>query len=204
MHATNGNWGFRLMVLGLPVSFLLDMPVAEVPPDLRLAAGVGGVFVALGLLGNVWALWLEVSGGRGAAWRVALIFLAAKALAELGLSLPSVALWAERMGLRILYLHILLLGFVTLGLMAAVRDSWGPEVAYGRRWMTVAVLLLLATLIPLTRLWPLVWTGRWVLVAAAWAFLAPVVVGMAMWVTAWERMRELQHRLHDPAEQRGA
>ena len=188
-------WGVRLMVLGLPVTFLLDIPVAEVPPDLRVVAGVGGVLVALGLLGNVWALWPRVAERRGRAWRVPLVFLAVKALAELGLSLPSVALWAERTELRIFYLHILLLGFVTLGLLAAAQDVWGSEFVRARRWMTVAVLLLLATLIPLTRLWPAAWAGRGALLAAAWASLGPPVVGIAMGMAAGERARELQHRL---------
>jgi hypothetical protein len=185
----------RLVVLGLPVTFLLDMPVAEVPPELRLVAGVGGLLVALGLWGNVWALWSGVAEGRGAVWRAPLIFLAMKALAELGLSLPSVALWAERMGLRILYLHILLLGFVTLGLLAAAQDVWGAELVRGKRWMTVAVLLLLVTLIPLTRLWPATWAGRWAPLAAAWASLAPVVAGTAIGVSAWGRARESWHRV---------
>ena len=39
-------------------------------------------------------------------------------------------------GLRIPYLHWLLLGFITLGLVSAAQEKWGEEAIPGRRWMT--------------------------------------------------------------------
>ena len=84
------------------------------------------------------------------------------------------------MGLRILYLHLMLLGFVTLGLIAAAKTlwptmpSWSPGALYG------AVAVVLLALIPLTTLWPPAWHGSWTFQVAAWTSLLPVLVGVGL------------------------
>ncbi|HBY94193.1 MAG TPA: hypothetical protein DEP84_09560 [Chloroflexi bacterium] len=152
LSSSSGRWAMRLVIFGLPVTFLLGVPVSLVPTAVRLVAGLGGILVALGLLGGIWVLWPAVSRRPGTTWRVPLVFLGIKALAEFGIAVPSVALWAEQVGLRISYLHWLLLGFVTLGVLAAAKDAWGPATVRGSGWMTAGVILLIATLLPLTAL----------------------------------------------------
>jgi hypothetical protein len=174
------QWGEGLLIMGLPVIFLLNVPADMIPPGVRLLAGIGGLLVSAGLLANVWALWPAARQSDLATWRVPLIFLGVKAIALLVMSVPAGALWAEAMALKVSYLHWLLLGFVTLGLVAAVADAWGPEAVTGWRWLTAAVLLLFLSLIPLTRLWPLEWSGRWAVHFAAWVALGPVVAAAAM------------------------
>ncbi len=176
--ARRAQW---LIVIGMPVTFLLGVSVDLVPMLLRLVAGLGGILVAIGLLMTVAVLWSPLRG-----WRIPLAFLAFKALAELGLSVPPIAAWGEQAGLRILYLHILLLGFVSLGLLAAARDTWGPALVRGSSWMIAAVLLLIATLLPLTNLMPSQWSGRWVLEAAAAAALLPPLAAIGI---LWKSQR---------------
>jgi hypothetical protein len=162
-----------LLIAGLPVVFLLYLPVGLTPPALRWIGSAGGLLVIAGTLGNVVALW----SAAGPAWRAPLAFLALKTAAQLGLIFPAVAAWAEATRLRVPYLHWLLLGFVTLGLFAAAGRLWGVA---GRRWMTVAVVLLVLTLMPLTGVWPPALGGLWALHAAAWAALGPVVVAVGV------------------------
>lgn len=198
-----GRWGPRLIVCGLPLTFLLGIWSSLVPSALRLVAGAGGILVAFGLFGSLRALWPPARSGRGEAWRLPLIFLAIKAVALLGISLPLVARWGERVGLRVPYLHWMLLGFVTLGLVAAARDVWGEDAVRGWRGMQTAVVLLLATLFPLTALWPATLAGRWVLVVAAWAALGPVVVGVGMAIHLW-RVNRARARIESAARPRAA
>jgi hypothetical protein len=172
------SFGRRLLLLGLPVTFLLGLPVWQVPPPLRLVAGLGGVLVGVGLLVVIWALWPRLAG-PGAAWRLPLGFLGLKALAVIGLALPAAAQWGSQLGLRVPYLHWLLLGFVSLGLLAAARESWG-DVAPGARWMIAATLLVQLSLLPLTGLWPPALAGRWAAVLAAALAWGPVVAGIGM------------------------
>ncbi|MBK8987647.1 MAG: hypothetical protein IPM39_16475 [Chloroflexi bacterium] len=168
-----------LLIMGLPVLFLLGIPVNLLPPAARLIGSVGGLLVGSGLVVSVVILWRLA----GSEWRVALVFLGMKATATLAVTVPAIALWSERANLRISYLHWLLLGFVTLGLVAAARAVWGRDYVRGWRGLTAVVILLILTLIPLTNLWPAAWHGRWVRELAAWAALGPVLVasGMVGW-----------------------
>ncbi len=160
-----------LFWLGVPLAFLLGMPLDLVPPTLRTLAGVGGALLAFGLFGQLWVL-------RDAReWRLPLILLAIDSVATLGLAFTPVARWGESMGLRILYLHVLLLGFVSMSLWRAAEYVWGGWLVRGRRWFDVSVVVLLLALIPLTRVWPSMWQGRWAWELVAWLSWGPVLVG---------------------------
>lgn len=165
--------GGDLLVIGLPVVFLLFVPQHLLPPGMRWVGSIGGLLVIAGLAANLIALWPNANS----AWRAPLVFLAIKTAVMVALLLPGAAQWAETARLRVPYLHLLLLGFTTLSLFAGAEGLWGVR---GRRAMTIAVTLLIVTLLPLTGLWPPALGGLWALRAAAWAALGPVVV--AVWV----------------------
>jgi hypothetical protein len=175
-HQHVDSWAEGLLVMGLPVIFLLSMPGGLVPPTVRVVAGVGGVMVAAGLWLYLWLLWPRL----GTAWRAPLLFMGLTGVTLVSISLPGMADWAAAMGLRVSYLHWLLLGFVSLGLLAAAADLWGEWAVYGRFAFTLAALVLILSLIPLTRFWPVAWSGRWVLILAAWVSLGPILVALGM------------------------
>ena len=174
--------------MGLPVLFLLTMPVTSLPPFVRLIASLGGLMVGLGLWASVIVLWRH--GDRS--WRLPLAFLALKATTALAVTIPSLAIWAERSLLRVSYLHWLLLGFVTLGVAAAAQAAWGKFLVPGRRWLGLAVILLILSLIPLTALWPAAWHGLWTRQLAAAAALGPLLVALVMWGQGFRRYRKMQ------------
>jgi len=173
------RWGEQLIVIGLPVIFLLAMPVNLVPGGLRIIAGIGGLLVGVGLLLIIVALWPTVKDGPQG-WRLPLSFLTIKAVIGLAMILPVTARWAQQNNLRIFYLHTLLLGFLTLGLMVAAREIWGRAAVPGQRWLVGAVIVLLLSLLPLTGIWPALWSGRWALQVAALVSLGPVLAVTAM------------------------
>jgi hypothetical protein len=173
------RWGEQLIVIGLPVLFLLAMPINLVPGGLRVIAGIGGLLVGAGLLLTIVALWPSVSAGFNG-WRTPLALLALKAVIGLGMILPATARWAQQNSLRIFYLHALLLGFITLGLVVAARDVWGRAAVPGQRWLVAAILILLLSLLPMTGIWPAAWGGVWALQVAALVSLGPVLVVAVM------------------------
>jgi hypothetical protein len=173
------GWGEQLIVIGLPVLFLLAMPINLVPGGLRAIAGIGGLMVGAGLLLTIGALWSSVPGGL-TGWRAPLALLALKAIIGLGMVLPVTARWAQQNSLRIFYLHSLLLGFITLGLVVAAREIWGRAAVPGQRWLVVAILILLLSLLPMTDIWPAAWSGVWALQVAALVTLGPVLVVAGM------------------------
>lgn len=183
------HWGEQLIVIGLPVVFLLALPVGIVPGGLRIIASLGGLLLTAGVLLSISALWPAVPAGL-AGWRVPLALLTLKTLVGLGMLLPVTARWAQQNSLRILYLHLLLLGFITLVLFVAVRESWGRQAVPGQHWLVLAILALLLSLVPLTGLWPTAWQGLWALQLAAWVSIFPVLAVAGMLVTLL--LRELR------------
>lgn len=201
--ASRHPWASRsesLLIMGLPVVFLLGIPVNLLPPFVRLIGSLGGLMVGLGLWGQIVVLWRHAEPR----WRPALVFLGLEATAALAITVPAIAQWSERANLRISYLHWLLLGFVTLGLVAAAQATWGREFVRGRRWLITAVTLLILTLVPLSNVWPGAWHGRWTRELAAWAALGPVLVasGMVLWSLRRKRLSPQPTIPSLPAEQK--
>ena len=108
-----------VVAAGVPFVFALGMPSVHVPATFAVLARVGGVLVGGGLLVAAAALWPRVRR----LWRVALVLLAVKAAGQVGVALWPGGGWAGLPAFRILYLHLMLLGFVTLGLVAAARSA---------------------------------------------------------------------------------
>lgn len=167
------RWSWRLLVAGLPVTFLLSVPVDLLPMPVRLVGSAGALVAAAGLI--LFMSALGRSAWRTRLWRLPLGFLALKIVAQVGLAIPPVARWGLDAGLRIPYLHVLLLGVVTLGLLAAAGSTWGAATVPGRSWVGGGVVVLLASLLPLTGLWPAAWSGTWIFWGALGGALAPVL-----------------------------
>jgi len=173
---------------GVPFTFALALPTGFVPPLWKGLASVGGGLVGLGLLATVAVLWPRVrSVPHGWLWRVALALLALKAAGQVVVACATGVNWAALHGLRILYLHLMLLGFVTLGLFAAAETAFRLNAP--SRLMTIAVGVVLGTLIPLTSWWPGALGGMWTLYAAATAALALVVVATYALLPMWAGLR---------------
>jgi hypothetical protein len=128
--------------------------------------------VAVALWTQVVVLWQKVDR----IWRWPLAFLALKASANLFMTVPAVVAWAERAGLRVPYLHWLLLGFVTLGLAVAAQQIWQRDAVPHVGWLTAVMILLLLSLIPLTSVWPGQLSGLWTRHFAAWVSIGPLAV----------------------------
>jgi len=176
----------NLAVIGMPLIFVLGMPPHVVPSGLHWLGALGGLLVAAGLLGHMRVLWTLASRK----WRIPFFFLGLTALMLLITLIPSLARWAIIAGLRIPYLHWLLLGFVTLGLVSAAQERWGAAAIPGRRWMTFTVILLVISLMPLTTLWPSFLRGTWTRHFNAWASLGPALAGLAILVAVWRKNKK--------------
>lgn len=84
---------------------------------------------------------------------------------------------------RVLFLHAFLLGAVSFGLIAAVRHALGEGAFRFAGAFVIAVFLMVAALLPLTPWWPRPLAGPWMLQAAAYTSLGPVLVALASLLT---------------------
>ncbi len=186
----------NLVVIGMPVIFLLGMPLHVVPPVVRWIGALGALMVAAGLLGHMWVLAINsepyavsseqysVNSGlkteNWRRWRLPLFFLGLTAVTLAATGIPAVARWAVVSGVRLLHLHWMLLGFVTLGLVTGAQEKWGRQAVASWRWMAAAILILILSLIPLTSLWPAALRGEWTRYFAAVAALIPAIAAAIM------------------------
>jgi hypothetical protein len=171
--------GVELLTAGLVVRSLAALAAPTGAAWVVGAAGsVGAVLTGVGLLLAVWPLWRHWR--LLTSWTIPLAFMTLKGLVEVSLAWPAARAWVDAMALRVLLLHAYLLGAVTLGLVAAARRLLGPAAAFRPAALVVAVLLLLASLLPLTGVWPRGLAGTWSLPVAAWASLLPVAALLIM------------------------
>jgi hypothetical protein len=171
------RWGRRLLIAAVPFTFVLSIPPALVPPTLRgfgTAGGLGAAVGAIVVLAVLLRAWWRSNGSSF--WLPALVAFAIVACAWAAMSLPAVGAWGLDAGLRIPYLHVLLLGGATLGLWAAARSAWGAGATPGHALFVTAAVVLLVSLWPLTGIFPGAWRGSWVMDAVLAGAAAPVVL----------------------------
>jgi len=167
-----------LVACGLPTSFLMGLPSAYLSGPAELAGRLGGGLVGLGVLTMVVPLARRARQTNLAwLWGLPLLALGAKGLGQFAGALGP-GLWlSDHPDLRVLYLHLVLLGFVSTGLVAGARSVWrGPSVRSAAAFYG-AVAIVLASLLAL--IWP---GGRLALQAAAWAALLPVLGAVVLLV----------------------
>ena len=123
-------------------------------------------------------------------WRFAILALFIKAVAEGVVSIAPDANWAAMPHLRIIYLHVVLLGFVIVGLVAAAGSAWGESATRGHTAFVVSIAALLIFLLPYMPIWPLAWRGVWVLWVTAILALGPVAAAGRMLFASFPRRRE--------------
>ncbi|MBA2664064.1 MAG: hypothetical protein H0U74_17370 [Bradymonadaceae bacterium] len=176
-----------LMVAGLGTLFFLGMPSAMVEAGLRAAGHVGALLVGLGMLGHLKALWPRMRAQRSLLWTVVAAMLVLKTAAFFAAAMPPVLAWASSAGLRLIYLHLGFLGFGSIALVALARHVWGKRAFGGAEFFAGACLFLLATLVPLSGLWPVALGGRWTLWLAAIGAALPGLVVLGQMV-AWRKV----------------
>lgn len=172
-RAGPSSWAVWLVALGLPFTFILGLPGDQLSLPMALAGRVGGALVGVGLLAMTIELLRHLPDDRpGWLWSVPLLCLAGKAGGQLaGSIIPGLWLGAHH-GLRILYLHLMLLGFLSLTVVVAAQALWGRTFLSSIGVFHGAVVLVLASLIPLTSWVP---GGGAAYEVAAWVALGPVV-----------------------------
>jgi hypothetical protein len=99
-----------------------------------------------------------------------LLALGLKAGGQITVALVPVWWPGDHNGLRILYLHLVLLGFVSMGLVAGARGLWRGASKRGAALFYGAVGLVLASLVGLV-----VPGGEVAQQGAAWAALLPLL-----------------------------
>lgn len=174
--AKTGLW---LLSSGLVMRCLADALLTNGIAGTTFFVHAGNLLAGSGMLLILAPLAALLRRRQFGLWHVVWGLLALKGVFDLLFTVPALSALSDAAGLRVFYLHAFLLGAISIGLIAAARHVWG-ERAFSQPWLfTAAVLVMTASLLPISGAWPRAWTGRWTLVAAAWTSTLPVLAAAA-------------------------
>lgn len=168
-----------IVVLSVPLTFPYGISETLLTPVMLGTARIGGV-----ILGTVLCVigYSILNSGKAEKsifiWPLVLLLL--KAVMQLIASVIPSGFWLSDFTLHILYLHVLLLGAFTLAGIGYLHRSKN----LGRRsysGIVISIVIVLVSLLLLTRLWPLAWGGMWVYYVVAGAAVLPVITVAAEW-----------------------
>lgn len=179
-----------LIAIGAPLTFPYGISSSLISFDLSVAARMGGLLIAEGVLLFIYSAgisrWKELS-----IWKWPLLFLILKSILQVIASVSPVELWLSDHGIRILYLHVVLLGAYTTGICCYLSQIAEIQKSYFY-FIVISVSFLILTLIPLTHLWPDFLNGVWVYEALMAGALLPVIAISLFWLKLAQRV----HRDH--------
>lgn len=176
------NFFLSCIVIGAPLTFPYGISEYLLTPGLLTTARIGGGLVAIGLGGVVYALYSSAQSKPNKwIWIWSIIFLGIKAAIQLFVSVNPFFFGLSNYGLHILYLHVLLLGALTLTITGwlHVRIAVPDNYFYG---IAASVFIVLISLILPTALWPGEWSGSWIFSALAAAALLPALAVSGEWI----------------------
>lgn len=169
-----------LLWLGLPCAALLGFSGS---PGLELVIRAGAFLFVAGLAVYARELVREIRRRERYEWLPFLAYFLVHLTMQAGLLVPAVAEWGARLGLRVLYLHVMALGAVSSGLFAAARERWGQDAAVSPWSFGAAVLIHLAALVVLAIPQPAGAGADALRAFAAWSSLGPILPPLAHVVT---------------------
>lgn len=176
-----------LILFGAPLTFPYGISQSLLTQQLLLAAKIGGLLAAAGLLLNLWVLFHHSKQAIAWYWKGILLLLGLKALGQLVASVVPANFWLSEHGLRIFYLHLLLLGAFSLGLFTGLGSS--GKVKKALKSVFVSVVLVLTSLIWLTSLWPQAWFSAWQFYATTAIALLPSLAGLHYFMVLYQQQK---------------
>lgn len=169
-----------LITIGAPLTFPYGIAESMLTPQLLITARLGGCLIAAGVLMALYPL-LKSGKWKNAIWIWPLGLLLLKVLMQLGASVLPSEFWLADHPLRILYLHVLLLGALTLTCVGWMHEQVNAaKKVYISLAVSVGVVLL--TLVMMTRFWPASWSGMWIFYLITGATLLPVAALIVEWL----------------------
>lgn len=175
----SSGWLVGLIAIGAPLTFPFGITESLLSPMLLNVARIGGILVAGGMLLSLYLIF-KSGKWRNTIWLWTVVLLLIKAVMLLGAAVLPSEFWLSDHPLRILYLHILLLGALTLSSVGWLHQQSKVRVKF-YRFLGVGIITVLVSLVMMTRLWPPAWSGIIIFYIVAGATLIPVIGLIIEW-----------------------
>lgn len=142
------GWLWIPVLTGSMLVFPYSLSQSLVTTPMLIAAKTGLFLIGAGTALNLWAFWKNRLPG-GILVFSALFLLGVKVLLLL-LAIFPIDIWPGEHGLRVLYLHLLLLGSVTF----VIVNCYAPEAKIPGLTLVITVFVVLITLLFISGYWP--------------------------------------------------
>lgn len=188
---TSPQFALGAIAIGAPLTFPYGISESLLTPILLGTARFGGGLAAIGLLLVMGAIFRSGKWKHPIwIWPVALLIL--KGVMQLGASVVPSSFWLSDPGLRVLYLHILLLGGLTLLAFAWFNNrSMVPNNYF--YIIGVSILVTLITLLMFTGVWPQVLSGTWIIDALAIGAILPILTVIIYWIKLTQSPKKIHN-----------
>lgn len=169
-----------LISIGAPLTFPYGISDSMMTLNLSVAARMGGFLIAEGILLFVYSA-VKARKSILYFWIWPLLFLGLKAIMQLIASVSPAELWLSDHGIRILYLHVFLLGAFTTGMVCYLAQDIPIKSSY-YYGVVLSVSIVIVSLILLTRFWPVFLSGTWIYYGMSGAAVFPVFAVLIFWL----------------------
>ncbi len=176
-----------LIAIGSPLTFSYGIPESMIDLNLSVAARLGGLLVAEGVIIFVISVFKKYSVKETKLWIWPILFLVLKAVMQFIASVTPAELWLSDHGVRILYLHVILLGAFTMGMSVLFTEKFQISRRYCYA-ILVSVSLVIFSLLFMTGFWPANLSGAWMFNVMIIFALLPV----ASMIVFWMKLRKQQ------------
>ena len=146
------GWFYLPVLFGSMLLFPLSFSKSVITPEMMITAKSGLVLITISLSLNLFHFTNVKSPGNRFVFYALLMFLALKIMAQ-AVSILPLDFWMGEHGLRILYLHLVMLGFITVSLIHFLPFSKKP-VPFLSSLFVITVWLLLLSLAVISGYWP--------------------------------------------------
>jgi len=145
----NSGWLWQPILFGSMLIFPFSLSESVITPAMHYTAKFGTVLIAGSLTVNFYLL-VKSGSLKGLIWKTILGLIALKILFQFAAVLPT-GIWPGEHGLRVLYLHLLLLGIVSILLIHVFHSN---RYFIAKAVFTISVLLVLLSLALISGYWP--------------------------------------------------
>jgi hypothetical protein len=177
---TSPQFALGAVAIGAPLTFPYGISESLLTPMLLGTARLGGGLAAVGLLLVIAAIF-KSGKWRHPIWIWPIALLALKGIMQLGTSVVPSSFWLSDPGLRVLYLHILLLGGLTLLAFAWFNSRISVSKSYFHL-VGGSIMVTLITLLMFTGVWPQALSGAWLVDTLALGAILPILSVLVYWM----------------------
>ncbi len=179
----SAGWFWVPLLFGSMMIFPFSLTQTLITPVMLLTAKTGLVLIIAGLIANVWFLTKEKVFNT-VTRKVILLLLILKILFQAAAILP-LEIWPGEHGLRVLYLHILLLGIISVTLIEAFT---GVKVTLTKVLFAISVLLVILSLGMISGYWPAHLLPPDIYVWVMLISILPTIPAISIWIFTVKNM----------------